>query len=318
MRVLPHCEVVVAGWPCQDLSQAGRTTGITGLRSGLVGEIFRLVKQAKVKPSYIVLENVPFALHLQKGQALALVTQSLEDLGYRWAYRILDSKHFGLPQRRRRLFIVASRDDDPSNILFEGANSQAKPDYQGQHFGFYWTEGNAGVGWSPGAVPPLKGGSGLAIPSPPAIWNKATKAFVTPGIIDAERMQGFASGWTETDAGSPASQRNRWRLVGNAVSVPVAQWLGKRLMSNERGCVAHLPLAGQRSNAAAGGPKASRKHFLISEAPEAATSLTLDNFAMLGAAPLSLRAARGFYNRVTASPLRVSHDFVNDLRNYIR
>jgi DNA (cytosine-5)-methyltransferase 1 len=152
MKSLPSCEILVAGWPCQDLSQAGRMTGIHGDHSGLVTEIFRLIRAARKKPTFVVLENVAFALHLQEGRALKYVTGELEELGYAWAYRILDTRNFGLPQRRRRLFIVASRSCDPAGLLFDGQTDEQPHAIKSDMTGFYWTEGNTGIGWSPGAM----------------------------------------------------------------------------------------------------------------------------------------------------------------------
>src|SRR3546814_14825996 len=71
------------------------------------------------------------------------------------------------------------------------------------------------------SVPPLKGGSGLHIPSPPAVWNVESGAIRTPGIEDAERLQGFPAGWPMAARDSQRPASGRWRLVGNAVSVPV-------------------------------------------------------------------------------------------------
>ena len=168
---LPYCDVLTAGWPCQDLSQAGKTAGFRGSRSGLVSEVFRLIKSADRKPKFVILENVAFALHLDSGNAIKRVTKALEELGYNWAYRVLDTRGFGLPQRRRRLFIVGSLHHDARRVLFDGiANECVSPKKKPQQVGFYWTEGNRGLGWSPEAIPPLKGGSSFSIPSPPAIW----------------------------------------------------------------------------------------------------------------------------------------------------
>jgi DNA (cytosine-5)-methyltransferase 1 len=319
MRSLPSCDILAAGWPCQDLSQAGRTAGISGLRSSLVGEVFRLLRAAPRKPDLVVLENVAFALHLQKGRALSLVTDQLEDLGYRWAYRILDTKHFGLPQRRRRLFVVASLSSDPSSILFDGfaADTNAWPNSQSK-FGFYWTEGNTGIGWSPGAIPPLKGGSGLSIPSPPAIWKKDTGDFIIPGVRDAEQMQGFSSSWTRTEDNSPRAERLRWRLIGNAVSVPVAEWIGQRIKEGEVALDVKSIKSTKRANAGLGGPKQRSRTFLISESPSSPCHVTLDKFELRFSAPLSQRAASGFLKRVTKSSLRVDSRFVRDLRAYTR
>ena len=107
LRSLPQrTELVAAGFPCQDLSQAGRTAGITGSRSSLVDEVFRLVKR-KQGPRWLVIENVPFMLQLARGSAMRHITDALEDLGYAWAYRVVDARAFGLPQRRQRVLMVA-------------------------------------------------------------------------------------------------------------------------------------------------------------------------------------------------------------------
>jgi len=295
MRSLPSCDVLTAGWPCQDLSQAGRTAGVSGERSSLIAEVFRLLHASSRKPEFVVLGNVAFALHLQKGKAITYVTNQLTDLGYRWAYRILDSRHFGLPQRRRRLFIVGSRSRNPSDILFDGFESTSDdwPNAKSR-FGFYWTEGNTGIGWSPGAIPPLKGGSGLSIPSPPAIWEVQTRNFVIPGIRDAERMQGFSSSWTKTDDVSPRTERVRWRLVGNAVSVPVAKWLADRIKSDDALKDIKSIKSTKRANAGTGGPNEASRFILLPEGPPVPTHVSLDEFQLRSATPLSKRAALGF------------------------
>lgn len=316
MKSLPACDLLAAGWPCQDLSQAGRMNGISGSQSGLIGEVFRLLHATRKKPPFIILENVAFALHLQNGQALSFVTNELEKLGYSWAYRILDSRHFGLPQRRRRLFVVASRDRKPADILFDTCEEDSSSwPKKGNYTGFYWTEGNTGIGWSPGAIPPLKGGSGLSIPSPPAVWQIETRDFVVPGIGDAERMQGFPRGWTNDRAMSAKEQRSRWRLVGNAVSVPVAQWLGNRLL-NENDFEYQPSKSTRSSNAGFGGPNLRKQTVWIPEGPLDLKHRTLDNFKLLGPRPLSLRAAKGFYDRVSKSTLKVDANFVRDLQAY--
>ena len=113
---LPDVDVVTAGFPCTDLSQAGRTKGITGEASGLVAEVFRLLKgrQAPV----LVLENVRNMLVLDGGQAMRYLVDELESLGYRWAYRLVDSRFTGMPQRRQRVIFVAAIDLDPRTVLF--------------------------------------------------------------------------------------------------------------------------------------------------------------------------------------------------------
>ena len=221
--------LIAAGFPCQDLSQAGRTAGIEGTRSGLVEQVFRLIRKRPVP--WLLLENVPFMLQLAKGKALSVIVGELERLGYKWAYRVVDSRAFGLPQRRERVFLLASQTQDPRTVLY--ADETGEPELlqwtRDRSFGFYWTEGVRGLGAAVEAVPTLKGGSSIGIPSPPAIVLP-DGLIVTPDIRDAERMQGFSPDWTQP-AEKVTRPGHRWKLVGNAVTVDVAQWIGERLLA---------------------------------------------------------------------------------------
>ena len=109
LRSLPRSvDLVCAGFPCQDLSQAGRTAGLDGDRSGLIGEVFRLLSRRRVPT--LVIENVPFMLQLNGGNAMRAIVDEFERRGYRWAYRVVDTFSFGLPQRRERVYLVAAVD----------------------------------------------------------------------------------------------------------------------------------------------------------------------------------------------------------------
>jgi DNA (cytosine-5)-methyltransferase 1 len=319
MSSLPACDLLTAGWPCQDLSLAGGTKGLEGSRSGLVSEIFRLIEASAQRPRYVLLENVAFALDLQKGIAVTYATDRLEALGYRWAYRILDTRAFGLPQRRRRLFILAALDRDPAAILLDGIDGPplAVPLDPGM-VGFYWTEGTRGLGWSPEAVPPLKGGSGLGIPSPPAIWDRRSGRFLVPSIEDAERLQGFPSGWTAPAIEMPRGERRRWVLVGNAVSVPVAEWIGGRLGNPDllerttwpREKIERTGIA----RAATGGPGLPIERLAVSrEGPSIGASLNLTDFGLRSPTMLSARAVGGFSRRYAVAPLRKNEEFLEAL-----
>lgn len=107
---IPERGVILGGFPCQDLSIAGRRAGLDGERSGLFWEIIRLAED--LRPRWLVLENVPGLLSSHGGRDMGVVLGALADLGYGFAYRVLDAQHFGVPQRRRRVFIVASLGDD--------------------------------------------------------------------------------------------------------------------------------------------------------------------------------------------------------------
>lgn len=323
LQSLPSCDLVTAGWPCQDISLAGGMKGLSGERSGLISEVFRLIAGAKRKPSFVLLENVAFALDLHKGESVRYVTSQLEELGYRWAYRVLDTRSFGLPQRRRRLFILAALKHSPEAILFDGihVDSDQMPE-QPEMVGFYWTEGNRGLGWSPEAVPPLKGGSGLSIPSPPAIWDRLASKFSSPGIEDAERLQGFPPGWTAIADSFAKGSRKRWLLTGNAVSVPVAQWIGSRisehLISGSDLALETTGLNGRLPKAAYGGPKRSTIAVVVgNEGPSNPEISLLKNFGLRDAKPVSKRAIAGFTRRFEVAPLRKNQKFLEDLRHYL-
>jgi DNA (cytosine-5)-methyltransferase 1 len=320
MARLPDCDVLVGGWPCQDLSQAGRMAGVDGDQSGLVAHVFRLLDATPRKPNTVVLENVAFSLNLQKGKAVRYVTSELAARGYRWAYRVVDTREFGLPHRRRRIFIVGMLEGDPGSVLFDGIERDAAEDGSPSQIGFYWTEGNRGVGWTPDAVPPLKGGSGLSIPSPPAIWTVATGLFQTPGIEDAERLQGFTAGWTAAARDEAKGDRGRWRLVGNAVSVPVATWLGLRIAGSDLGVVDYqdrgIETATQH-NAAWGGPDQTSRYIpSAGEGPGDAKRVSVGTFGLRDARALSLRAAEGFLRRYMKSGLTKNQDFAQALATH--
>jgi DNA (cytosine-5)-methyltransferase 1 len=230
------CDVLAAGFPCTDLSQAGRTAGIEGKQSGLVSHVFdvlRLAEQQSRRLPWLLIENVPNMLALDRGGAMRYLTSELDDLGYRWAYRVVDSRFTGVPQRRRRVLLVASKTEDPRDVLFaDDAGPRPPSDLADDAYGFYWTEGRGGLGWAEDAVPTLKGGSTIGIPSPPAIWlpdAEPGRRIITPGVDDAEVMQGFPRGWTASADNGGLKNGPRWKLVGNAVTVGVARWVAGRL-----------------------------------------------------------------------------------------
>lgn len=116
----PSSGIITGGFPCQDLSVAGKRAGLAGERSGLFWEIARLVEETQTE--YFVLENVPGLLSSNKGHDFGVVIGTMADLGYSVAWRVLDAQYFGVPQRRRRVFIVGRRtgnQSDPAKVLFE-------------------------------------------------------------------------------------------------------------------------------------------------------------------------------------------------------
>lgn len=104
---LERVDVICGGFPCQDLSVAGKRAGLAGERSGLFHDAMRIVRQ--LRPSVLILENVPGLLSSNRGLDFATV---LREVGEGWdcaevGWRVLDSQYFGVAQRRRRVFVVA-------------------------------------------------------------------------------------------------------------------------------------------------------------------------------------------------------------------
>jgi len=311
---LPSVDLIAAGFPCQDLSQAGRTKGINGSQSSLVGEVFRLLSTGSVK--WLLLENVPFMLQLERGSAMEYLTSSLMDMGYTWAYRIVNSMSFGLPQRRRRVVLLASKDEDPRPVLFNEDAGPPKPrPHDGRPCGFYWTEGLRGLGWAVDSVPTIKGGSTIGIPSPPAIWMAHKDGeIVTPDIRDAERLQGFDADWTLPALESGKRRKGtRWKYVGNAVNVGLSKWIGERLAShgsfNDGTESTPLP-PGSSWPTAAWGHGGHVFKADLSEWPVRRRFRPLSTFLKHEPAPLSLRAATGFLSRARKAKLRFVDGFL--------
>jgi DNA (cytosine-5)-methyltransferase 1 len=294
------------------------TAGIGGKKSGLVGEVFRLIDQQHIP--WVLLENVSFMLQLDKGQAMRTLVDAFEERGYRWAYRVVSSLSF-LPQRRERVLFLATKSDvDPASILLTDEAEPQIPvtDLDARAHGFYWTEGLRGLGWAVDAIPTLKNGSTVGIASPPAILLP-DGSVVTPNIRDAERLQGFPVDWT-LPAEKAERPSLRWSLVGNAVSVPVAQWLGTKLFSpSDSEAERDFDLATtMRWPRAAHFDGKKRSGSKISSFPVWQEREPLAEFLRYPGKPLSARATRGFLSRTERAKLKFADGFQNRLKEHLR
>lgn len=233
---IPEAQVWSGGFPCQDVSVARGWLGRDGLKgenSGLFYPFVRLIKERL--PKVVVMENVTGLLNSHNGQDFAILLYTLERLGYGVAWRTLNTRYFGAPQSRPRVFICAWAGSTASayHVLFEGGqrNTPEKPrlgflreslcEVTGARvpevaFCLAATSGrHTGTDWSRSYVS----------------YDSAVRR-LTP--TECERIQGFPTDWTlphedfrlqEIDLDSP-----RYRAAGNAVSVPVVQWIGERIV----------------------------------------------------------------------------------------
>jgi DNA (cytosine-5)-methyltransferase 1 len=294
---LEPVDVICGGFPCQDLSVAGKRAGLAGERSGLWYEFLRIIQE--VRPQWVVIENVPGLLSSNHGADFAVIVQGLAECGYLSAWGVLDAQYFGVAQRRRRVFVVASLGDGrAAEILFERegmfGNTPARREAGKGITEVAGTLASSGGGMDRPAgnaneldfciVAPTidaeyfskrysnqqffsQNGDGFPIISRPlaygktndhqdesqqtyiATWDKRQitskenrsqpNAEYTPTLngngemmtgvrrltpTECARLQGFPDDWNDWLADS-----TRYRQFGNAVCVPVVEWIGKRI-----------------------------------------------------------------------------------------
>lgn len=258
-------DVVCGGFPCQDLSVAGRRAGLDGARSGLFFEAARILEEAQ--PEWIVLENVPGLLSSQRGRDMGVVLGTLADLGYVGAWRVLDAQYFGVAQRRRRVFLVGRLGADGAEQVLlepEGVRRDSPPSreagpetavaavastLQGGGKRGYRVDAESAAGGHlipthdvrlapiPFDTTQITSPYNYSNPKPGASCHPLAAQGHVPSVAyelgvrrltptECERLQGFPDGWTDGQADAP-----RYRQLGNAVCVPVAEWLGRRLMA---------------------------------------------------------------------------------------
>ena len=279
-------DVLTGGFPCQDISLAGGRAGLAGNRSGLYFAFMELV--ASIRPAFVLVENVTGLLSSNGTEDLGAVTGTLEELGYGWAYRTLDSRYFGVAQRRRRVFVVGRAGGSvagAAEVLFESegvpwdprtgrededdGSSDSGPVEEGvgdtSPVSMRYRQGKPGGGkgalvsvdraltlatgddqllFQPVGVQQnqrhevivsdkasaLTTGGGKPGQGYAAVYDGYRVRQFTP--LEKERLQGFPEGWTQYDPdGRSIPDDDRGRMLGNAVTVPVAEWIGRRMVA---------------------------------------------------------------------------------------
>ena len=305
----PTVDLVCGGFPCQDLSVAGRRAGLAGERSGLWFEFRRVL--ADLRPRWVVVENVPGLLSSQRGRDFAVILHGLGELGYCTAWRVLDAQYFGVAQRRRRVFLVASLGTGScAQVLFESAgvpgdSPPRRETGQGVAGSLAGSTGGSDENDAKdgrlialslnshhnrqqadntnliadtiyAGTPGKDAGAAMLIAAPIAhtpraeadssedgtgrgtplvfdwqsggdvrlnisahhssgLHSSQTPAVLQSGVrrlipTECERLQGFPDSWTLVNGMSDSA---RYRMLGNAVCVPVAEWIGRRIVAQE-------------------------------------------------------------------------------------
>ncbi len=124
VRQVGRVDIITGGFPCQAFSVAGRRGGFDDTRGTLFFDIMRIARIAK--PEYLLLENVKGLLSHDKGRTFDTILNTMAELGYWWEYQILNSKNFGVPQNRERVFIIGHLGGEPRRKIFpiEGTDGE--------------------------------------------------------------------------------------------------------------------------------------------------------------------------------------------------
>lgn len=221
--------LLVGGTPCQSFSIAGLRGGLDDDRGNLALEFFRLAQ--RTRPKWLVWENVPGVLSSNKGRDFGSIIGGLVECGYGFAYRVLDAQYFGVPQRRRRVFVVGCVGSSASAaaVLFEreslsGHIAKAKPKSvkDGEIAGTLTTRtGNANDNFS--------------VEQGHLIVENGLPRWITP--TECERLQGFPDGYTQINYRNKSKEdcpnSPRYKALGNSMAVPVMRWIGERIQMVE-------------------------------------------------------------------------------------
>jgi DNA (cytosine-5)-methyltransferase 1 len=237
---IPQADIYFGGFPCQDASVAGLRNGLGGNKTGLFFQFVRLIKAKQ--PQWICLENVPGILSSGGRNDFKLIIETLAQCGYHCSWRTLDSQYFGVPQRRRRVFLVGCLGNwrGGAEVLFE-SEIKGKDASKGKEIR---TDVSNEIGDRPigvethnlvgkevrklhyweqtGTLCASENGYGVLI------GNELRRT--TP--LECERLMGFPDNWT-----AEFSDRQRYRMTGNAVAVPVAKFLGQGIVNVHRNLV---------------------------------------------------------------------------------
>lgn len=254
--------VVMAGWPCQDLSTAGNQAGLTagsGTRSALWWDVVRILDETCSE--WFIGENVPGLLTCRGGRDMEAVIRSLVEVGYGVCWRMLDAQFFGVPQRRRRLFFVARRAgdarrpeqvllesegvrDDPEQIDKEGQVASARPVGRPDESIRTWVKRRNSINrndyeaWEQRDI-------GRTLNTFDNISESRSTMLVTDGAgtvrrlmpIECERMMGLPDDHTrwrvshKTGLVMEQSDTTRYRQIGNGIAVPCIGWIADGILS---------------------------------------------------------------------------------------
>ena len=238
---LPRINLITFGFPCQDLSIAGKRAGLDGQRSGLFYRAMQIVRE--LQPDYFIFENVKGLFSSNEGRDFEAVLREVANSGYDGQWQMLNTSWF-LPQNRERVYFIGYPRAGGRPEVFPIGESYATNDRQGREM-------------KSGLCPSIpararEDGSGQPVVKVPFITNPkmnnyfpssisvaiTATAYKEPPIVsnirrltpkECERLQGFPDDWTRWGVGGEISDTQRYKMIGNAVSVPVVKAVVNKL-----------------------------------------------------------------------------------------
>jgi DNA (cytosine-5)-methyltransferase 1 len=240
---IPASDIWVAGFPCQDVSLArmGKRAGLRGSKSGLFHEFARLVGEGR--PRLLCIENVSGLLSSHGGRDFGVVLGTLAELGYSLGWRLLDSKNFGVPQSRNRVFVVGCNRDwgCAPQVLFEPERSGGMLEKDRKN-GAKTVSPFARIIEHPGRKRAVTKAIAYCLYAESARhtgtdWSRNYVCYPEEGRVrrltpsECEGIMAFPPKWTDLHVGleGEALDTARYHALGNAVTPPVAEWLARRV-----------------------------------------------------------------------------------------
>lgn len=230
--------LLVGGTPCQDFSVAGLRAGALGARGNLTFQFLRLA--SREKPDWIVWENVPGVLSIDEGRTFGAFLGGLAQLGYGFAYRILDAQYFKLAQQRRRVFVIGYLGDwrRAAAVLFESESlrwsspPRRETKKKTTSSTILCAERRSGENMIAKCITTnearFDGETSTLIPIESNLENYCVRR-LTPK--ECERLQGFPDDYTNIPwrGKTTAPDARRYKALGNSMAVPVMKWIGQRI-----------------------------------------------------------------------------------------
>jgi len=242
-------DLLYGGFPCTDISNSytrdGGIAGLAGARSGLWSELERLTREAA--PEWLLIENVQNLLRANAGRDFRTILGVLDGLGYGLAWSLLDARGFGVPQQRRRLFLVGHLGDGagPAEVLDHANRRQRHADEgfgRGVAYAGLSEDGARAAG--PLSIAENQQAEFRVLPFAPCVNTAGGKvgqgyqAFIWGDTLrrytprEVERLMGYPDDHTRYRLdGSELSDTRRYAMLGNGMAAPVMRWLGERLLA---------------------------------------------------------------------------------------